>query len=108
MIPISSILSSSSSSFSLPSFPFRHVQEIWSRRFEFWYRKISGAPATVSAAKQEFAVLKSTPISDFTFKQLATAGVWGVQLFGCFCIGEAIARRDYRGYPVFLNKEAHH
>jgi hypothetical protein len=84
------------------------LQEIWSRRFEFWFRKASGFPATVSAAKKEACVIASTKVTDFTYKQLATAGVWGLQIFGCFCIGEAIARRDFRGYPVFLPKEAHH
>jgi hypothetical protein len=87
---------------------FSPSQEIWSRRVEFWYRKVSGFPATVGAAKKEAGVIASTKVTDFTYKQLATAGVWGLQIFGCFCIGEAIARRDFRGYPVFLPKDAHH
>jgi len=65
-------------------------------------------PATYAAAKKEACVIAGTKVTDFTNKQVATAAVWSLQVFGCFCIGEAIARRDFRGYPVFLPKDNHH
>jgi hypothetical protein len=77
-------------------------QEIWARRFEFWYRKIGSIPSTMSAAKMELCAVKtalSNPF-DIQYMQFAKAFVWFVQIAGCFAIGEMLGRGDMRGYPV--------
>jgi len=96
---------------SIPSFLFIQ-QEIWARRFEYWYRKLETIPGTIDAAKVQACQVKAALADPWaiTYKQIATGLVWAVQVAGCFCIGEMIARRDIRGYDkaVGVTQEAHH
>lgn len=78
------------------------MQEIWRRRTEFWLRKAVELPKTAEAAKVEWAGVKQALASpgEITYKQVAKASVWGIQIFGAFCIGEVIGRANLVGYPV--------
>eukprot|EP00461_Guttulinopsis_vulgaris_P000812 UN00812 len=83
--------------------------ELWQKRFEYWYLKVSNAGATWQQAKKDACdvrqVLKNP--GELTYKQLGTAGVWGVHVFGAFCIGEMFGRGCLAGYPVGANVGHH-
>jgi len=69
-------------------------------------------PGTIDAAKVQACEVKAALANptQLTYRQIATGMVWAVQIVGCFCIGEMIARRDIRGYDsaVGVTQEAHH
>ena len=71
-------------------------------RAEFWYRKVTTYPEVWSAAKVEARQLaaKLRNPGEFTYRQLAEGAVCGVQVFGCFCLGEMWGRKSVVGYPV--------
>jgi len=77
--------------------------EIWKQRVEYWVRRAQDVPVAMRAAKQEardfLAHSNVTRPTDWTLGDLASAGVVGTQLFGCFCIGEILARKQITGYP---------
>eukprot|EP00461_Guttulinopsis_vulgaris_P000243 UN00243 len=83
--------------------------ELYQKRFEYWYRKVSMAGANWNQAKKDFAdvrVALRNP-SELTYKQVGTAAVWGVHVFGSFCIGEMFGRGCLAGYPVGANVGHH-
>jgi len=69
---------------------------------EFWTRKIIDAPGTWNAAKPEAKALIQSLKNPgaITYRQVAEGGVWALQLFGCFCIGEMYGRGSIIGYDV--------
>lgn len=78
--------------------PATHLNElrsqIWRLRGEFWYRKISGYPAVVDAAKVEAnqLVTKLKQPAEWTGKDLVTGVVCGLQCYGAFVIGECVGK----------------
>jgi len=73
------------------------------RRAEFWYRKISTYPEVMGQAKAEakdLIVNKLAKPATWTWGDLVTGGICGIQVFGAFCIGEVIGRQNLYGYPV--------
>ena len=87
-------------------------QELWQKRIEFWVRKCEQWPTTKAQAKVEFketVELLKKP-GQLTYKQLATGLIWGVQIFGCFCLGEMFGRGSILGYKVgeWPGNSAHH
>jgi hypothetical protein len=38
--------------------------------------------------------------ADLTYRNVAEGGIIALQLFGCFCIGEMVGRRNVVGYDV--------
>ena len=79
--------------------------ELWNVRTEYWIRKAQNLPKLVPAAKGELAniAVRMKKPGEITYRELAHAGIWGVQIFGCFCIGEMWGRGAILGYPVERN-----
>lgn len=77
--------------------------QLWQLRAEYWYRKFASAGSTWNAAKADAKQIGTQIIrnpGDFTYKQIGTGAVWGVQIAGCFALGEMYGRRNIRGYEV--------
>jgi hypothetical protein len=84
-------------------------QDLWKARAEFWIRKAQNVSPAIKAAKGEACQLYSKRLADpssWTYSTLASVGVVGVQLFGCFCIGEMLGRGSIIGYKQ--GAEGHH
>lgn len=45
---------------------------------------------------------------DLTYGDVATGFICGVQVFGCFCIGEMVGRQNIQGYKVKGDHFDHH
>jgi len=43
--------------------------------------------------------LRTDPLG-ITYRELGGLGICGVQVFGCFCIGEIIGRKSIIGYDL--------
>uniref|UniRef100_A0A7S0LSD6 ATP synthase subunit n=1 Tax=Coccolithus braarudii TaxID=221442 RepID=A0A7S0LSD6_9EUKA len=84
-------------------------RDIWHARTEYWYRKVSTYPEVVRAAKVEAkeVVQKLKNPGEISYKELAGAGIMGIQMFGCFCLGEAWGRGNLTAYPVGPAHEYH-
>jgi len=77
--------------------------EILNRRVEYWTRKIYEFPYVIADAKVEARELYNGKLrkpSTWTWGDLATVCVWGVQIGGCFVLGEMAGRGSITGYPV--------
>lgn len=91
-----------------PPLPLSSLQDIARNRAEFWARRTLNVPVAFRAARTEAQTLYANKLSQtqtWTVADLASAGVVGTQLFGCFCIGEVLARGKFTGYK---QGAAHH
>lgn len=90
--------------------------QIWDLRFQYWFRKIESIGPYKAQAKADFKEVRALLANpgSLTYKQIGTAGVWGVHIVGAFCLGEIFGRESIAGYPVGdwhgspLNEDAHH
>ena len=91
-------------------------RQIWDLRFQYWFRKVESIGPYWRQAKVDAKVVRGMLANpgDLTYKQLGTAGVWGVHIVGAFCLGEIFGRESVGGYKVGdwygspLNADAHH
>jgi hypothetical protein len=107
--PYTNLCSCLANSFHFPvlSFP---SQQIWKLRTEYWYRRVAAVPDAVKAAKGDFTQLWNNKLSQpstWTGADLVAAGIIGVQLAGCFAIGETLSRNKVIGYDIG-NSHGHH
>lgn len=83
--------------------------EIWAKRMEFWYRKVTGYPDVMRGAHGEAGAIydKLTSPAQITMRDLGNVGVASVQIYGAFCIGEAYGRKSLVGYSQGKNLPDH-
>jgi len=84
--------------------------DLWKARAEYWIRRTQNIPVAFRAAKGEAQTLygkKLSQPSSWTYGNLASAAVVGVQLFGCFCVGEIIGRGSIIGYKQGSDEHHH-
>eukprot|EP00455_Lapot_gusevi_P040960 TRINITY_DN469_c0_g1_i1.p1 TRINITY_DN469_c0_g1~~TRINITY_DN469_c0_g1_i1.p1 ORF type:complete len:134 (+),score=40.82 TRINITY_DN469_c0_g1_i1:75-476(+) len=79
-------------------------QVIRSNRVDFWWRTTTGFSSRYQAAKAEVNELlcwiRSTPLSQLTVRQVVSGGIIGVQIWGCFKLGEMYGRGSVSGYDT--------
>lgn len=89
--------------------PLEEVRiELYQKRFEYWYRKLSTAGESWNQAKKDWVdvrVAMKNP-GELTYKQIGTAAVWGVHVVGAWSIGVMFGRGAIGGYPVGM--DTHH
>jgi len=72
-------------------------------RLQYWLRKGSTYGEVIAKAKAEaraiYQQLSMDPMG-ITYRNIGEAGIWAVQIFGVFCIGEMIGRKSVIGYNV--------
>jgi len=83
--------------------------QIWKLRTEYWWRRIAHFNQTSAQAKVEFeAFLKRLgQPGEWTLGEIGGAGIFSLQVYGCFCLGEMWGRGNVFGYDVGT-KDAHH
>jgi len=83
-------------------------RELWLIRGEFWMRKLLTYPQVIAAAKVEsrLAFRKFLKPQEWTYRDVASAGIFGLQCYGAFCVGEVLGGRNVLGYDVKVNNNA--
>lgn len=78
---------------------------LWNQRAEYWVRRAGEIPGKIPGAKAELKTIggKLKNPGNLTYRDLAHAGIWGLQIGACFCVGEMIGRGGVLGYPVERN-----
>jgi len=72
------------------------------KRYQFWAQKLIVLPDVFPRAISDIKAIGTQlwhPLG-ITYRQVSEAGVWAIQLYGCFCIGEMWGRRSVVGYGV--------
>ena len=76
--------------------------QIWEARAVYWYRKITEYPVVLSAARQEFfqavGLLRNPGL--ITVREVVVLGIFGIQVYGCFKLGEISGRHTLQGYET--------